>query len=67
MPTAPDNHEAHDYAERIRERLHKGQFSLQKKRKNLSEKPAKRQRDHRYAKFSMSKLKTTDPPILTKK
>ena len=21
MPTAPDNHEAHDYAERIRERL----------------------------------------------
>jgi hypothetical protein len=21
MPTAPDNHDAHDYAERIRERL----------------------------------------------
>jgi hypothetical protein len=37
MPTAPDNHDAHDYAERIRERSHKGRLTLQQK--NLSEKP----------------------------
>jgi hypothetical protein len=45
MPTAPDNHDTHDYAERIRKRLHKVRCTLQQK--ILSEKPTKQQRDHR--------------------
>jgi hypothetical protein len=59
MPATPNNHDAHDYAERIREQLHKGRCTFQQK--ILSEKPTKQQRGHRCGKLAVRRERHPNP------